>query len=64
MQVTFGGQTLPDAAVLYAGVTPGSAGLYQLNIQVPVDTPDGDYAVAISIAGNPSPVGGFITVKK
>ena len=63
-QVTFGGQTLPDAAVLYAGVTPGSPGLNQLNIQVPVDTPDGDYAITLSIAGNPSPVGGYITVKR
>jgi len=62
--VTFGGQTLPDAAVLYAGVTPGSPGLYQLNIQVPGDTVDGDYPVTISVGGNPSPAGGYITVKK
>jgi uncharacterized protein (TIGR03437 family) len=64
VQVTFGGQSLPDSAVLYAGVTPGSPGLYQLNIQVPADTADGDYAIVLSIAGNPSPVGGYITVKK
>ena len=62
--VTFGGQTLPDAAVLYAGVTPGSPGLYQLNMQVPADTLDGDYAITLSIAGNSSPAGGYITVKK
>ena len=61
--VQFGGTTLPDNAVLYAGVTPGSPGLYQLNIQVPADLPDGDYAVSISIGGNTSPSGGYITVK-
>ena len=62
--MTFGGQPLPDAAWLYAGVTPGNPGLYQLNIQVPADTPDGDYAITLSIGGSASPPGGYITVKK
>jgi uncharacterized protein (TIGR03437 family) len=49
---------LPAANLLYVGMTPGIAGLYQINIRLP-DLADGDHI--ITMAGSPSD--GFITVK-
>ncbi len=36
------------ANVVFAGLTPGLAGLYQINFQVPVGTPPGDADVVVS----------------
>lgn len=38
-----------DTPVLFSGIAPGSAGLYQLNIRLPDDAPDGD-AVPVRIS--------------
>jgi uncharacterized protein (TIGR03437 family) len=46
--VTVDGQT---AAVGYAGLTPGSVGLYQINFQVPVSAQTGDLPVVITQNG-------------
>lgn len=62
--VTLNGVTLADSDMLYAGVAPGLAGLYQINIRVPANAPDGDLAVAATVAGVSTPAGAFITVKK
>jgi uncharacterized protein (TIGR03437 family) len=64
VQVTLGSTVLPSANVLYAGVTPTNAGLYQLNIRIPDTTPDGDQPLLISINGAASPSGAFLTVKR
>src|SRR5262249_1503315 len=61
--VTLGGNTLPAANILYAGVSPGTAGLYQLNIQVPTGLADGDYPLVLTVAGASTPGGGYITIK-
>jgi uncharacterized protein (TIGR03437 family) len=60
--VTLGGVVMPAANVLYAGVTPGSAGLYQLNLLIPSDTPNGDLPLIIQMSGQQSPAGGYLTV--
>jgi len=39
------------ANILYAGVTPGYVGLYQLNVQVPPSTPAGDTNLYIILPG-------------
>ena len=41
--VTFGTSPLPSANLIYVGVSPGTAGLYQVNIQVPAGLADRDY---------------------
>ena len=51
------------ASVLYAGVSPGTAGLYQLNIRVPAGLADGDYPISLRLGGFVTPSGGYITVK-
>ena len=60
--VTVGTVTLNSSDVLYAGVSPGSAGLYQLNIKVPA-LADGDYPVTLSLGSFNAAVGGYLTVK-
>ncbi len=62
VRVLLNGQALPDANVLYAGATPSSPGLYQLNLLLPADTPNGDLPLVIEVAGIPSPSGAFLTV--
>ncbi len=48
--VTVGGQ---NAAVLFSGIAPGYAGLYQVDIQIPANAPVGDdVPLTISMAGN------------
>jgi uncharacterized protein (TIGR03437 family) len=64
IRVLLNGTQLPDANVLYAGVTPFSPGLYQLNLLLPADTPDGDLSLVLEVAGVPSPAGPYLTVKK
>jgi uncharacterized protein (TIGR03437 family) len=62
VRVLLNGQPLPTANVLYAGATPSSPGLYQLNLLMPADTPDGDLPLVIEVVGIPSPGGAFLTV--
>jgi uncharacterized protein (TIGR03437 family) len=51
-EVTVGGR---PARVLYCGLAPGFAGLYQINIEIPADAPLGDMApVQVIVAGRGS----------
>jgi adhesin/invasin len=59
VQATIGG--LP-ATVSFAGLTPGLAGLFQVNAQVPSGLLPGDQPVFVSVNGVPSNAG-LITVK-
>jgi uncharacterized protein (TIGR03437 family) len=62
VRVLLNGRPLPPESVLYAGVTPGSPGLYQLNILIPADTPAGELTIVIEIGGVASPPGAFLAV--
>ena len=62
--VTLGEIQLSAADVLYAGVTPGSAGLYQLNLRIPDTAPDGDLSVVVRIGAFSTPPGGFLVIKR
>jgi uncharacterized protein (TIGR03437 family) len=47
-----------------ASLAPGSAGLYQLAVQIPANAPDGDLPVIATVAGAQSPTGVVVTVKR
>ena len=51
IRVTIGGQ---EAQVLFAGLSPGFAGLFQVNVIVPAGTSPGAAEVVIYAAGQPS----------
>jgi uncharacterized protein (TIGR03437 family) len=53
-----------QAIVFGAALSPGSAGLYQIAIQVPNNLPDGDYPIQVSIGGVQSPIGTILSVRQ
>lgn len=63
-QVTIGGVILSSADISYAGVTPGSAGLYQINLRVPDSVQSGNQPLVVSVNGITSPVGAYLTVRR
>jgi uncharacterized protein (TIGR03437 family) len=56
---TIGGKQVTPS---YVGVTPGSAGLYQLNATIPAGLTAGNNAVVLTINGVSTPAGGYLTV--
>ena len=57
VKLTLAGREVPPANLDYVGVTPGNAGLYQVNLRLPADTPDGSLAMVLTVGGIASPVG-------
>jgi len=53
LSVSLNGTPLPSVLVPYAGVTPGYAGLYQLNVKLPPQVPV-DPAIQVSVGGQGS----------
>jgi uncharacterized protein (TIGR03437 family) len=51
--VTIGGST---GTMYFSGLTPGSVGLYQLNVGIPSDAPTGSQAVKLAIGGQETSV--------
>jgi len=52
-----------NATVSYVGLSPGSiSGLYQINVQIPATTPNGDIPVVVTIGSASSPAGATIPV--
>jgi uncharacterized protein (TIGR03437 family) len=61
VRVTIGGR---EASVLYAGSAPLLVnGLFQLNVQVPADTPSGMAPVTVTINGQDSPKGATLEIR-
>ena len=56
LTVYLGGTAIDPASILYAGVTPGSAGLYQINLVLPNNLGT-DPEIRVAIAGQSSPPG-------
>ncbi len=56
LKVYLGGTAIDPASILYAGLTPGSAGLYQINLVLP-DNPGTDPEIRVAIADQSSPAG-------
>jgi len=63
VKVTIGGLEVAEQDVYYAGASPATPGLYQLNVRLPAAIPDGDQAVMLEVAGESTPAGAYITVK-
>jgi uncharacterized protein (TIGR03437 family) len=55
--VTVGGQA---ATVLFSGLAPGFAGLYQLNVAIPASLSPGTQPVVVAIAGKTSKASGIV----
>jgi uncharacterized protein (TIGR03437 family) len=58
--LTVGGK---PAKVLYAGLTPTYAGLYQINFIVPTGLTPGNQPIVLNINGVPTPTGAFLAVQ-
>jgi uncharacterized protein (TIGR03437 family) len=56
LEVTFNGIPLDRALIFYAGITPGYAGLYQVNLTLPLDAPP-DPEIRVRIGNQSSPGG-------
>ncbi|HTK76893.1 MAG TPA: IPT/TIG domain-containing protein [Gemmataceae bacterium] len=52
------------ATVYGAALSPGSAGLFQIAIQVPAALPDGDWPIQAAIGGVTSPAGTILSVHR
>jgi uncharacterized protein (TIGR03437 family) len=59
-QVTIGGT---QATVSFAGVVPGTAGVYQINVQVPSGAANGDLPLTVQV-GTATSVATTLTVQK
>ena len=56
LKVYLGGTAIDPAGILYAGVTPGSPGLYQINLVLP-DNLGTDPEIRVAIADQSTPAG-------
>jgi uncharacterized protein (TIGR03437 family) len=56
LQVTLAGKSVDPVFIKYAGLTPGSAGLYQINLIVPDGTPP-DPQIDVTAGGPPAQPG-------
>ena len=62
VSVTLGGVALDPSTVLYAGVTPTYAGLYQINLQIPPTAPDGFQPLEILVGNAVSAAGAAMQI--
>jgi uncharacterized protein (TIGR03437 family) len=52
-----------EVPTIYAGLSPGFAGLYQISFRIPPIANAGDLAVQVSLPGAETPAGGFLSVR-
>ncbi len=56
LKLTLGGTAVDPSQILYAGVSPGFGGLYQINLKLP-DTMMADPEIRVGLLDQPSPAG-------
>lgn len=64
VKVSIGGLEVAGEDLYYAGASPAIPGLYQLNVRLPAAIPDGDQAVSVQVAGESTPAGAYITIRR
>ena len=62
MSMTLGGEAIPAANILYAGVSPCCAGIFQVDFVIPNDVPSGNLPLVITVNGISSPGNAFLVV--
>jgi len=62
LKVSLGGTAVDPILIKYAGSTPGSAGLYQINLMLPANVGT-DPEVRVAVAGQSSPAGLKLAVR-
>lgn len=62
LKVSLGGSMVDPARIKYAGLTPGSAGLYQINLLLPDTLPD-DPEIRVAIGDPSSPPGAKLAAR-
>jgi uncharacterized protein (TIGR03437 family) len=62
LQVTLAGQPVDPSLIKYAGLSPGCAGLYQINLAIPPSAPSNP-AIQVSLAGQTSAAGLILPVE-
>jgi uncharacterized protein (TIGR03437 family) len=62
LKVSLAGNVLEPVYVKYAGLTPGSAGLYQINLEIP-DYAGTDPEIRVTLGGQSSPAGLKLAVR-
>ncbi len=61
-KITLGGIQLAAEDLIYVGVTPGTAGLYQAAIRIPANAQAGNQQVVLTVYGKSTPVGPVIPI--
>lgn len=59
--VNLAGQTLAPDNILYAGFSPGSL-IYQINFRVPTGLPANNQPISVTVDGQTTPAGAYLTV--
>ena len=63
LSVTIDDVALDASAILYAGIAPMNAGLYQINIVLPANLNTGDHTIGLAVKNAKSPGGAFLSVR-
>ena len=61
--MTIGGVAIPQDNIAFAGLAPGFAGLYQMNVIMPAGLPSGDQALKVTLGSQTSPDGVTIRIQ-
>jgi uncharacterized protein (TIGR03437 family) len=61
--MTIGGVAIPQGNIGFAGLAPGFAGLYQMNVVMPAGLPSGDQALKVTLGSQTSPDGVTIRIQ-
>ena len=61
LELRLAGQVIAPSNILYAGFSPGSL-IYQINFRVPAGLPASNQPISVTVDGQTSPVGAYLTL--